>query len=143
MNSFRRFFWEDMAIRRVVYLFGIVIGVAYATVRSVVFHVPEHHVELEMSVLLILWILASVAILAWRHRGAGERPPLRSTRGIPLWLGYGGVGAIAVLIAALKISVPSVQAAIVTSRLHNAASRIEPKRAVHLSNDEIEADSKK
>jgi len=166
MNSLHRFFWEDSRTRWSGYSVTVIAGVIYASVRTLAFHKPERQVNIELLVFLLISNFAAVLVYWLRSRkiareavlsaierrarflsreGAlGQFPFLQASsaeavppKRIPTFIACGGLIACVILLGASRLSVSTVQAAIVNRRLDRAASSIEPDRTANLSPNQL------
>jgi hypothetical protein len=139
MPLLHRFFWEDSRTRGAVYALTAVAGIIYASVRTLAFHKPERQVNVELVALLFISNFALVLLYCLRSGKIGSEPASGFTYRLPLSLRYVGIVACLILLTAPKLSVSTVQAAIVNQRLESAASSVEPDRTGRLSNNELQA----
>lgn len=61
-NPLHRFFWEDSEFRAWAYALIAIVGILYATTRTLVFHRPERQIAVELFVLVLVLNSAAVAI---------------------------------------------------------------------------------
>lgn len=109
-NPLHSFFWEDSEFRGRAYAFIAVVGMLYATTRTLVFHRPERQVAVELFVLVLVLNSAAVVINYLRTRQsfllkAADKGTDKGT--VTDWLYRRGVPAILILIV-LAILLSSV-----------------------------------
>jgi|SRR5882724_7544604 len=139
MALLHRFFWEDSRTRGATYAFTAVAGIIYASVRTLAFQKPERQVNLELVVFLLVSNFTIILLYCLRGGKIVSQPTAASTYRIPLFLRYVGAAACLILLTAPQLSVSAVQAAIVNQRLERAASSVEPDKAAHLPNNQLQA----
>lgn len=139
MGALHRFFWTDSKTRKIVYSFSVVLAVFYGTLREVVFHKPEPQVCLELAAVLVGVNLIAIVFYCLRDIRVPDNllssvhyrlSPLRR---------YAGIAALIVLVSAPRISVSTVQAAIVNRQLEKAASSIEAEKVSGLPASDLKA----
>lgn len=75
-NPLHRFFWEESEVRGWAYALIAIVGILYASVRSLLFHLPEWQIAVELFVLLLGLNCIAVVITYLRAR---ESLPLKKT----------------------------------------------------------------
>jgi|SRR5580692_11656 hypothetical protein len=125
MDALYRYFWADSKTRRIVYSFSAILGIFYGTLREVVFHKPEPQVCLEIAAVLFSVNLIAIVVYCLRYIRVADNFLYPANYRLSPLFRYAGIAALIILLGAPKISVSSVQAAIVNRQLEKAASSIE------------------
>src|SRR6266404_888507 len=139
MGSLHRFFWEDSRTRGMTYALTVVAGIVYATVRSLTFHKSERQVGMELVAFLLISNFALIFLYCLRSRKKVSKFASPTIYRLPLLLRFGGLAACLILFSAPRLSVSTVQAAIINQRLERAASSIEPDKAALLPSGQLQA----
>jgi len=160
MNSLYRFFWLNSKERGLVYALTALLGIAYASLRSLVFHGPERQVAIELLVLIVVGVCTGVALEyltskkgffaglqfgtqtfeSWQYKHVFVRnlTQLGALR-ISAKVKYAGAIACMILLSSSRLDVSKVQAAIINQRLERAASAIEPDKTADLPSSQLKA----
>ncbi len=136
-DSLHRFFWEDSRTRWRVYVVSVIGGTIFAAVRGLYFHKPERQVVPELIGIVLISILLSVVLYCLRSTRRPDASILPPVLRLSPTIRYAGVFACLLLLGSPRVSVSTVQAAIMNQRLEKAAQSLEPQTALSLPNDQL------
>jgi len=139
MGLLHRFFWEDSRTRGMTYALTVVAGIIYATVRTLAFHRTGRQVEVELVGFLLISNASAIFLYCLRSRKKESKPTSPVIYQLPLLLRFAGIAACIILFSAPRLSVSTVQAAIVNQRLEMAASSVEPDKAARLPSNQLQS----
>jgi hypothetical protein len=131
------FFWENARARGTAYVVTAAIAFLYGVVMLLVFRRSEQRVIYEVIAILLASNVAAVLLYYLRTPKAIRLLESSKTYRLRPLLRCAGVVAFAILLAAPKLSVSAVEAAIVNQRLESAASAVDPEKAGKLRPNQL------